>query len=336
MLKSELNIRFYLMILENCKDRLLEAKKKDIISFTVQKEYLAFLNSSLDNLVNSAKEIERNIGLIFDISCSKDDLVTIVITVRRVSHSKWGDYEGFNRAFYIPKLGKIKDSEVNRTAMSYEMQLTPEMVEYAASKFVKREHISSIFETFKNHYIGTGELKADWQAVWKKWISKNANNNSLKQHMPTDFLLDSAMLSIAENLGLDNKSIDGQFKLFKNYYISEGSESSSWRAKWENWCIRYIEFKKDNPKQSKFREEKQQYSWNFAEAEKQSDFIKLELYKRGIDWAEYYFEGKNLPDGILWQDMPHPITKKEVTLLYLANSKDSENINKYIEAKIDE
>jgi hypothetical protein len=195
--------------------------------------------------------------------------------------------------------------------------LSYEMKQFAKLKFV--DDVESVFEEFKVHYQGNGQLNYNWKKVWEKWVLRSKR---FKTHLPRttinkDMILDDSMRKYA-NKYIKKDDIDIEFIKFKNHHLASGYSKASWIKMWENWCIKHKEFK---PKESLGGEEKANYRWNFRKAKETSDKIKdwLEFEKK-VRWLEHYYMN-NIPiKGIGWQKVLDPNFNREEILLYKIDS----------------
>ncbi|MEA3353611.1 MAG: hypothetical protein U9Q33_07340 [Campylobacterota bacterium] len=55
-----------------------------------------------------------------------------------------------------------------KTTIKEDMILTDSMILFA-KKHIAKDTIELEFQKFKNHYLGTGDLKASWDKVWQNW-----------------------------------------------------------------------------------------------------------------------------------------------------------------------
>ncbi|MEA3289178.1 MAG: hypothetical protein U9Q04_03255 [Campylobacterota bacterium] len=55
-----------------------------------------------------------------------------------------------------------------KTTIKEDMKLTDHMISFA-KEYITKDAINLEFQKFKNHYLGTGDLKASWDKVWQNW-----------------------------------------------------------------------------------------------------------------------------------------------------------------------
>ncbi len=59
-------------------------------------------------------------------------------------------------------------SHLIKTTISEDMNLSESMRKFA-KKYIDKENTDLEFMKFKNHYLGTGDLKVSWEKVWENW-----------------------------------------------------------------------------------------------------------------------------------------------------------------------
>ena len=59
-------------------------------------------------------------------------------------------------------------SHLIKTTIDEDMTLSDSMRKFA-KKFIDKENTDLEFMKFKNHYLGTGDLKVSWEKVWENW-----------------------------------------------------------------------------------------------------------------------------------------------------------------------
>ncbi len=59
-------------------------------------------------------------------------------------------------------------SHLIKTTIDEDMILNSSMKKFA-TKYIDKENIELEFRKFKNHYLGTGDIKASWEKVWENW-----------------------------------------------------------------------------------------------------------------------------------------------------------------------
>ncbi|MEA3554600.1 MAG: hypothetical protein U9R39_09440 [Campylobacterota bacterium] len=201
-----------------------------------------------------------------------------------------------------------------KALMSESFTISDTMISFAEQNNIK--DINRIFESFKNYYIIKAIEHNDWEELWKRWVSnqKGFKNNSID----IDMELDDVLRLMAKNY-IAKKDLEEEFKRFKNHYLAKGYEKSSWANMWQNWCIRYKQFKPKH--KSKKQIEKEEYRWDFIKAKESSDKIKDWLeFEKGINWLDDYY-WKNIPIPYIgWQKVKHPDFDKEEILLYKLDS----------------
>ncbi len=216
---------------------------------------------------------------------------------------------------------KPKQSITNNIVSTIPLNLTLnyEMRQFAKSKFITDPE--DVFSNFKLYYQSKGILNSDWDAVWKRWVLKQ---NQFKTHLiktviDEDMLLNKNMRKVATKY-INKDNVDLEFLKFKNHYMASGDIKVSWEKMWENWSIKYKEFK---PVHNSKTQEKQNYRWDFRKAKEVSDRIKDWLeFEKNINWLDdFYWKDIPIP-GIGWQKVLHPDFNKEEILLYKIDSVD--------------
>jgi len=215
----------------------------------------------------------------------------------------------------------VPTKQKETTTIPDDFELSYDMAQFAKSKFIQNPE--DVFEDFKYYYQSKGILNNDWVSVWKRWVLKQNKYKShlIKTVIDEDMELTPSMIDFAKKY-IDPDNIEIEFTKFKNHYSASGDIKASWEKMWENWAIKYKQFK---PKHNSRQEQKNNYRWDFKKAKEVSDRIKDWLeFEKGIDWLnEFYLKDIPIP-GIGWQEVQHPDFNKEEILLYKINSENGE------------
>ncbi|MEA3384218.1 MAG: hypothetical protein U9Q20_06050 [Campylobacterota bacterium] len=80
-----------------------------------------------------------------------------------------------------------------KTTIKDDMILTTSMKKFA-KKFIDNENTNLEFLKFKNHYLGTGDLKVSWEKVWENWCIQHKQfkpkEQSIKQKQKQEYRWD--------------------------------------------------------------------------------------------------------------------------------------------------
>jgi hypothetical protein len=63
-----------------------------------------------------------------------------------------------------------------------------------------------------------------------------------KTTIPSDLVLNEAMLAFATKRGFSVERAESQFQLFVNHHLTKATLSASWEANWRTWVIKRLEF----------------------------------------------------------------------------------------------
>jgi len=196
------------------------------------------------------------------------------------------------------------------------LSLNDKMKRKALEYGMNDQRTEDLFKVFVNTYSTLPQKYKSAYRVWCNFLKKELGDQSKKPNRgdPKNITLNDDIIKIAEENGLDSVETSSQFKMFKNYYVSQNRKKANWLPLWENWVIR-----------GKMRKEKEEVSGSmrtvietqFDLSQRVSKDIESMLSEQDINPVDIIRKRVEVNEiGYKTHTVPPSFGKGEVTLFY--------------------